>query len=36
MLHVQMSRLNEMFESFGADTGLQFEPWLVHKEISHD
>jgi hypothetical protein len=24
MLYVQMSRLDEMFESFGADTGLQY------------
>ena len=24
MLYVQVSRLNEMFESFGADTSLQF------------
>ena len=23
MLYVQMDRLNKMFESFGADTGLQ-------------
>jgi hypothetical protein len=35
MLYVQMSRLDEMFESFGADTSLRFGIGLVFRPILH-